>query len=217
MITFDKATHRYAVDGIALPGVNEILKDLRVCDLSRVPPGILEKAAALGTAVHQATALDDSGVLDDASLGPECVPYFTAWKKFKRENDYSIHAIEKSYTTSLFGGFCGTVDRLCRLNGTESVIDIKTGGTYRSTRLQTAAYSVMAREGKTCDVARSVLYLQKDGTYCIQNHTDKEDYDVWGKCVELFHWKHPRYKKAVDFGTGPGDTPQRDSSDPWIN
>ncbi len=210
MIHFNPETHRYAVDGIAMPGVNEILEDLKIVDMSSVPPGLLQAKAELGTAVHLATELDDQGILDEETVDIAVLPYIQAWRQFKADHEFIYVHSEKVIYSIIGGGYCGTVDRICGVDGKEGLVDIKTGGVYRCTRLQTAAYSI-----GYVNAQRFVVYLKDDESYCLKEHEEHGDDEIWKKCVELFHWKHPRYKKKVDTSGWIECSGGRACSDPW--
>ena len=47
---FDPASHTYWLGGVQIDGVTSMLKDME--DLSSIPPEILARKAALGTAAH---------------------------------------------------------------------------------------------------------------------------------------------------------------------
>jgi hypothetical protein len=175
---FDEATHTYTVGGRVVPSVTQILASVDR-DLWRVPPGVLEAAAALGTAVHKATELDDLADLDEESLAPQIAPYLAAWRRFRAETGFAPVAIEERLHNAMYG-YCGTLDRVGHLDGQRALLDIKSGMQWPSHGPQTAAYqdAYERQSGKKIDL-RLVVYLRDDGTYRMVAQRDKSDWSVF--------------------------------------
>ncbi len=182
-LTFDEATHTYRYNGIVVPGVTTILSPLT--DFSRVPPHVLRAAADFGTAVHLACELDDLGTLDVESLDPALAPYLAAWRKFSSEHEVEWTLIEQPvYHKAL--GYAGTLDRLGRVKGLATVLDIKSSAQlYPSVGPQLAAYQ-QAAEHPT--VQRMAVQLKSDGTYTAKTYTDPTDWPVFASLLTLRTW-----------------------------
>lgn len=129
MITLT-ADHRY-VDtktGLEWPGVTSII---RVAGLMGYVPDD-QWYAERGSAIHEATALYDKGILDEDTLDPQIVPYLSAWKRYRADNpNWEPDGIERLVHDPIVG-YCGTIDRIG--------IDIKTGVHCKWHIVQAAAY-----------------------------------------------------------------------------
>lgn len=68
--TFDPDTHRYAIDGIEVPSVTQVLDEERFIDFSKVPADTLAQAQARGTYVHTVLHYYLEGDFDLADVDP---------------------------------------------------------------------------------------------------------------------------------------------------
>lgn len=190
LTSFNKEQHKYSVGDTPIPGVSEIMKELGLCDLSGVPVELLNYKRELGETVHEALDLLDKGLLDEESIeGSPILPYVNAYKTFLFEYSPLVEWSEIIFHSER--GYAGTADRGLTMNGNTWLLDIKTGCKHRNQRLQTAAYNLhFGYERRGC------LYLKEDGTFELDEHEDREDYDIWIFLVRAFHWKKPRYSKG---------------------
>lgn len=189
VLTFDKENHKYFYAGYPVPGLNEILESMGLCDFSNVPPGLLEYKTAIGDAVHLALDLDSAGILDEESLDDQTLPRVEAYRKFAKDHQFVTEWSERQLFSER--GYAGTGDRGGKMNGLSAYVDIKTGCKYRENRLKTAGYNAILQYA-----VRGCVYLFEDGTYEWDEHEDDEDYDIWIFLVRAFHWKKPRYSKG---------------------
>lgn len=182
-LTFDEATHTYRFNGNVVPGVTSILSPLT--DFSRVPPHVLHAASEFGKAVHLACELDDMNDLDEAALDPALTPYLQAWRKFSTEHEVEWTLIEHPvYHRAL--GYAGTLDRLGRVKGIATVLDIKSSAQlYPSVGPQLAAYQEAAEHPT---VQRMAVQLKSDGTYTAKTYTDATDWPVFASLLTLRNW-----------------------------
>lgn len=182
---FDEPTHTYKVGGRVVPSVTQILAAVDR-DLWRVPTSILEAAAALGSAVHKATELDDLDDLDEESLAAPVAPYLAAWRRFRAETGFAPVTIEERLHNAMYG-YCGTLDRVGHLDGQLALLDIKSGVAWPSHGPQTAAYqdAYERQSGKKIDL-RLVVYLRDDGTYRMVAQRDKTDWSVFLAALTIY-------------------------------
>lgn len=133
-----------------------------------------EWAMDRGTAVHQALALDATGELDDTSLDPRIAGYIAAGRKFFREVNPEILAVEESIEHPTMG-YCGRLDYRIMLHGpgTEAVLDVKTGGPASWHPYQLAGYAL----GFSRPMKRFALYLSGEGKYKLQEFKDRGDFE----------------------------------------
>src|SRR2546430_413548 len=92
--TFSQLGHQYECDGRSIPSVTQVLSLSGISDVSRIPPHILERAAAIGTAVHVACELLDQDDLDLDSVDPLLAGYVLAYQKFRAESGFAPELIE---------------------------------------------------------------------------------------------------------------------------
>lgn len=192
--TFTAAGHEYMLGDRLVPSVTQSMALAGLDPYARVPRRYLVRAAAIGTAVHQATHFLDEGDLDLDSLDPAIVGYVLAWQRFKQEKDFSPIEIERRGISigengELPFGYC--LDRIGVLAGKETLVDLKTPKKISAFMelcygVQTAGYC----RGSNFDGARASVQLREDGTYKLIPHAnDARDFRRWQSALELAHDK----------------------------
>ena len=194
VLTFDAERHEYRVDGVLLPSVTQVLKPLQ--DFSMIAPAVLEHARQRGIAVHIAVQLDICNDLVEESVAPELAGYLQAWRAFR--HDSGIHEAdfgdpEKPLYHPLYG-FAGTPDVPFFFKKRWAVLDVKTADALSPVwGLQTAAYLELINantpKGHHKVVDRYSLRLRENGTYRLEQHTDKNDWQVFLSCLTIHQWK----------------------------
>lgn len=163
--TYDRATHRYFIDGEEVPSVTRILKlaGLATADARWYTDDARER----GTLVHAVTELVDAGRWTDAhaALGPDDIAAgrIDAYRKFLAEQDVEILASEQQVYCAQFK-YAGTFDRVLRLRRTGAVylVDFKPNpAPWHGTQL--AGYGRILGIDK-----RAALYLRPNGRYKFQ-------------------------------------------------
>lgn len=185
---FDVESHTYTRNGVVVPSVSEILKNCGLQDYSNVPIGILENAAARGTAVHLACQLLDENNLDTESIDESLQGYLLSYQKWREHNQPKYSMIEQWQILPCGGLHYGaTIDRIGTLYGgdEEWVFDIKTSAKKAPWwSIQTAAYDHLQEK------RRGVIHCFKDGKAAqLIEYTDDTDYEVWESCLRLDYWK----------------------------
>ena len=192
-IIFDEKKHQYTVDGVVYPSVTDILEHLTAPGYGKVNPAILEEAKQRGTAVHELTEAIDYGMppeeIEDGLAG-----YALAYLRFLADYDVEWELIEHRFYEPKMG-FCGTIDRVGKIDGVDCVLDIKTTSSPSTEQkiavcCQTAAYAYgiwgwTEEHGvQTMDecTKRYALYLHSNGKYEFMNCSDYE----WSKCFNGF-------------------------------
>lgn len=149
-----------------------------------------------GRAIHEATALYDSGELEEASIDPRISGFLTAWKNWRRDTGAIPRSIEYE-VESASTGYRGRFDRLMEkctqaMPGGLLLLDIKTNEYAEATRLQTMAYLLAYREltGSKARIKRGVVALHPDGRYTAEVFDDDAGDEIaWRACVVLASWK----------------------------
>ena len=117
-LTFDPIRHAYAVDGVPVLSVTQILKAAGLVDYDGIPEHVLRYAAERGTAVHTACEYYDQDDLDPDTLDPQLAPYVAAWMQFRKQHPFKIMASERMYLGQFDGlRFGMTLDRLADMQG----------------------------------------------------------------------------------------------------
>ncbi|WP_042299090.1 hypothetical protein [Paraburkholderia kururiensis] len=193
MLEFDEPTHTYRLDGRIVPSVTRLLDSARLIDLSGIPPETLERKRLIGSAVHKACELDDLGVLDESSIAPVIEPYFSAYRKFKRETGFVPLLIEHRVAHPALG-YAGTLDRTGLVLDVPEQIDLKTTSALSpAVGVQTAAYEAALYSDPSYDgprnLGRKALQLRNDGTYRLETYKDPRDFAVFAALATVYHWK----------------------------
>lgn len=164
--------HIYKLRGQVIPSLSEVLRSYSEPRLSHIPdPDIVEAARERGVIAHAETQAYDEGRGDRFESS-----YVEAWADFRDVTGFTPTLIEvPTYHPSMKYG-C-TLDRLGTLkDGTQIIIDIKTGSKYKWHPLQTAgqAHALSAQGYCERNVMRANVYL-KDGKWNFVPHDDPAD------------------------------------------
>lgn len=179
-LNFDPETHKYTLDGVVLPSVTQVLHGVGLIDFGHIDQLILDRAAALGTAVHAACAYDDMTDLDEDALDDNIRPHLDAWRKFR--GTMKFDAIEQSLCHPGYG-FAGTPDRV----NSDLIIDIKTGSIVPAwVGLQLAAYSILA---DLPTAKRWAVQLKPDGSFKIYEFKKRTDRSVFLAALSVYQWR----------------------------
>jgi hypothetical protein len=198
-LLFDKPSHRYTVDGVAIPSVTEILAPLN--SFRFVAADVLRSARDLGTAVHLACELDDQGVLDESTLAPALGGYLAAWRLFRAEHSTHWLMVEAAVFNPQMG-YAGTVDRYGFVDGQKTVLDIKTGwALYPAVGPQLAAYAKAIPQASPCTQRMAVL-LKPTGRYEARSYKSAMDWAVFASLLTLRSFCQ-LHKISPEFGARP--------------
>jgi hypothetical protein len=195
VLHFDEENHKYTVDGVVVPSVTQLLRPISP-DFERINPEVLERKRALGSAVHLACELDDTGELDDVSTHPEVFGYVLAWRKFKSDTGAAVLMNEQRlYHRTL--RFAGTLDRLVQVrNGDVYLIDLKTSiSMHDSYGVQLAGYQLLIDDDTsipTTKLARKGLQLKADGAYKLVPYDNHNDEACFRALLAIHNWSNTK-------------------------
>lgn len=186
MLTFDAEKHEYWEDGIKLPSVTEICQFANTKDFSGVPPHMRDAAAERGTLIHElCVELDMEGTVE---CPPELSGYLQAYADFKR--GYRVK--DWDWIEKMVGGvelgYAGTLDRAGKVEGDQTILDIKTGSNVDKLTLfaQLCGYRKAAPGNYTRLMG---LQLRRDGTYRVYEFPGldfmRSMFDGWQDPFEL--------------------------------
>lgn len=186
-VTLDEAEHRYHVDGREVPSVTTVLSPYT--GLEYVNRDLLEAAAALGTDVHAAVHLYNTGRL--AHCPEHIEPYVDAWRKFLDESGAVVLESEVRVYSAKYG-YAGTLDNILHWNDTDTLTDIKSGSVVPKTvGPQTAAYVHAVNEMRGTNLrARRCIHLRPDGTYKVHRLTETTDWSIFLSCLNVWRWRY---------------------------
>jgi hypothetical protein len=201
--SFDAATHTYYRNLMVVPGLSQILKETGICSYDGIPPGILERKARLGSAVHSACEMYDRGEEFD-ELHPEVAPYFDCYTQAKSKIGWEWREIEqfKILDVGEHGTGCRelygcTPDRIGQYNGNpfRGVLELKC--TLRQEphhALQTAMQTACVSGGLYVHVPRAVIYLDKSGKFNVDKHfvehkEHSRDLLAARQIISTWYWK----------------------------
>ena len=197
-LVFRESDHSYHLDGRELPGITRVLRDVGIGDLDVDDP-VIAYAAERGKAVHEATALDDRGELDEASVDPVVRPYLDAWRRFRGESGFRpIPSLIEVPLARSDLGFAGTPDRCGWLGQIPIVLEIKaTSQLHRRVGLQLGAQQMLAwtTEEFGAVVPNAIrrfsvrLCPDENPPYRLQEFKDPEDRNVFLAALRVEQWK----------------------------
>lgn len=189
MLTFEADTHTYKWNGVRVPNVTQLLRDMHT--FAGVPLAVLEAAQQRGTDVHAACHFLDEDDLDEVSLDSDVAAYLRGYKRFLLDCQPNWAGIEERvYHRAL--GYAGTLDRRGDFfykdaDVKNAVVDLKTSEQSYPViwEPQLIAYAKAAG----CDDARRfTLQLRKDGSYRLREWTDPSAWPVFMSLLTINKW-----------------------------
>ena len=198
-IQFDAKRHVYTLDGMLVTGVTSVIDAFLPFD--NIPADVLESARIRGTLVHQATERHDKGKLTEGNMADLAAAkldgYLLGWRQFLEEMNVEVLEVEQRvYHTK--HRYCGTLDRVIRLDGRLAIVDIKSGMLYPESEWQTSAYLEAANDGRTDEkiVDRYVVKLSQEPSkgryYKLEAHRDKADFEAFRGALAIANWRTKR-------------------------
>jgi len=180
-LTFREEDHTYWDGDIEYPSVTTILQEEGLIDTTWFD----DWSRTRGIYVHKAVELYNKGELLEKDLDERLIPYLDAWRRFKENSDIEIIASEKIVYRKLWQ-YAGTLDIFCKINGEDSIIDLKSGIVDASTALQLAGYAMTFENYYS--IKRYGLSL-KNSRPSIVSFKDFDDFGIWQSLVAVFHYK----------------------------
>lgn len=178
-IEFDEATHKYRVDGKIKPSVTQIIGDVLKGERED-----MEQSTAMlkGEIIHKTLEYLDKGILGEYDTRIQS--YIDAWNDFKRVYKPEIISIEERRLDPS-EQFAGTIDRTMIIGGRPTIVDIKTGKSYKEYPLQTAGYSLLYNgyiERRMC------VFFDENG-YKVEEHTNPQDIEIFKALLLVWQFK----------------------------
>lgn len=203
-LTFDPSAHVYTLDGSVVPSVTGILRHSGLIDLSQIPPFILDRARARGSAVHQLVHYLNEDDLDWGSVDPAYRGYLEAWQNYRAAVSLRVLLCEYR-VASRRHRVAGTIDLLAIIRNEGWILDYKTGDPDDvAADFQTAGYLGLAFEWALTDPRlaqalqlfprwrRASVRLKKDKTFLVTEYTDARDYARFQTLTAAWHIRNER-------------------------
>ena len=179
--------HVYTYQGARLPNVTSILSATGLVNYSAIPVAIREAAMKRGNYAHKACELDDAGTLDEDTLDESLRGYVKAWRSFRAHLGARGGVIVPEWSerkmVSIALGYCGTMDRVVRVDDVEIALDIKTGKIQRWTGVQLAAYDLATG---VANQERWGVQIDKGGEFKLVVYKDNDDYATWLAALKVY-------------------------------
>ncbi len=189
-LRFEEETHSYFLENQRIPSVTQVLGSVGISDFGNASPEVLERAAAFGTEAHLLTEKYDKDILiKGEEMSGGLFDYLVAWIDFRK--DFGVEFIEGGIEKRFFcEGFryAGTIDRIGKVNGKMTLIDIKTGAATRAHAIQIAAYkNALLEEYPKIDAM--CVYLGPRA-YKIQTYRGHDyDFNVFLSALNIHNWR----------------------------
>jgi hypothetical protein len=183
-----------------LPRVTHILETVGLGpDFGGIPPAVLEKARARGSAVHAAIEAHAYGYLEPAMLTPTVAPYFSAYQKFLAESAHEATCSEIEVVHPAWQ-YVGHPDRIGWLMQRRALLDWKTAETVdvRCATLQLAAYRMAwnaMHPAEPIDLT-AVVQFKRDGTYRFHDVNARAVEQVFLAAVTVYRAREDKERAA---------------------
>jgi len=185
-LKFEEKRHIYTLDGQQLPSVTALMRPLSSVVYKDIDEAVLNRAAARGTAVHN--AIENYAKFGIVDIAPEYRGYLQAYLKWEKDYGPALIANEsRVYHKHL--RYAGTMDMACTINGVVTCVDFKTSYVIEEilVRVQLEAYAKAFDSHGFAMQDKIALQLKKDGTYkafCYHG-CDTEAWRIFGTLCEL--------------------------------
>lgn len=179
-LTFDEKEHRYFHDGVEIPRLTRLIESFGLIK-HKATEGYLQR----GSAIHLALQYYDEGDLDEEALDPQIRPWFDAYKQFREDTGFKPVRIEKKAHNDQHL-FATIVDRTGTINGSEVLLELKSGSKSDWWGLQLAGQQIaLQQEFKK----RYALELSKEGKYKLHPFHEQEYLDIFYSMLNVNAWR----------------------------
>jgi len=171
---FDAAAHVYTDEqGRELPHITGILLKAGLVD----DTWFTAESSARGRAVHALTTDYDLGILDRSDFTSAYKGYLQAYARAMEIVRPEWDLIEVPLAHDVLR-FAGRPDRIGRMYGLISVLEIKSGAPHPAHQIQTALQALLAAQETGLPAihhARYAVYIRADGKFKLEQHHDADD------------------------------------------
>lgn len=191
-LAFDEKKHIYTLNGLLIPSVTTVMKPLSDDVYGGIDEQVLNRAAARGTAVHN--AIENYVKFGIEDIPPEHAGYFDAFLKWVKEHNVQPYGTEiRLYHKSLM--YAGTADMTASVDNLDTLIDFKTSASVQKMLcgVQLEAYyrAVQSHtDGKGFE-RKAIVHLKRDGNYnmILFNPSEMECWRVFTALLTVRNYK----------------------------
>ena len=182
---FDPERHEYVtLDGEIRPHITGMLEAAGLID----DTWFTEESSERGRCVHSLTADYDLGALPLDSCVSKYRPYLLAHASCMKALRPTWTAIEEPALHPVYR-FGGRPDRLGRVQGLQTVLEIKSGVVQPSHPVQTALQAILAAASHPLPAEqwrRLCLYLKPSGRFSLVEHKDPHDFAEARRLIQAY-------------------------------
>lgn len=165
-LEFEERRHVYKLNGVVIPSVTTVMKPLSDDVYGKIDQGVLNRAAARGTAVHN--AIENFVKFGIEDIPPEHEGYFNAFLKWHEEHGVAPYGTEvKLYHKGLL--YAGTADMLAEVDALDTLVDFKTSAQVSKMMcgVQLEAYdrAIASHDAGIRFKQKVIVHLTKNGEY----------------------------------------------------
>lgn len=196
---FVEDPHGYFLGDEELPSPSSVFQDLGLVDKR----WFTRESRERGTAVHAGIHYALKGTLDWKTLHPDLHGYVKSGLRLVDRLKPKIVRLETSlYHPKL--RFAGTSDAEWEIGTTSYIVDWKSGKAPKVARYQTAAYSLLAEDGRPRNWKRVAVELQADGSDAkVVYYNDYADFQGWLNLLGAYRIR--RKMKGYELTDGQGE------------
>lgn len=176
-LEFFEEGHRYELDGEMIPSVSRIIEPMSTKAYDSIPEYVLMRAAAKGSAVHE--AIENYNLFGEIDIPSEYSGYMDAYTLWFETFNPEVVRCELP-TWHKFMRYAGTVDMLCKINDQLFLVDFKTSTKLidKTYRLQLEAYRQALRSQGIEVEQKYVLHLKANGVFEFVPY-ELDDKEAW--------------------------------------
>lgn len=192
-LDYFKQRYGYEIEGMWMPRVTAVTSLV-----SGAPMMFrMREAADWGTLVHETIGSMLKG--EEIQVDPRITPSLNAFSDWKRDYHMEIAKPQESIEKRVFDPenlYAGTVDLVCKVQGTLGILDLKTSTVIREEHaLQTAAYFFAYNQGvssssqcKTRGIVRIDQYQECKGCFAKTRHKGRREVVSGGNPMCNHQW-----------------------------
>lgn len=183
-LVYDEETQRPIVDGRRVLGATDVLRFSGIMDGQMWGS---DHDLYMGQARHAAVELWVKGTLDLSTLHPEIQPSLESFLDFQQKTGFRPTHSEYKVWNPVFR-VATRIDLLGEFpDGTEAVIELKSGTVAKPTAIQTAMQDILL--GALRQRQRFGLSIPKTGKPNVVPYTDRDDYSIAISAMNIAAWK----------------------------
>lgn len=181
--SFDPENHIYTRHFGRVPGATDIIKAEGLV----ATEWMTEEARWRGQCVHRGVELLVAGELDWGTVDPAHVGFILSAKKFLAVSEFEVVGAERPMFDTAFACI---PDLWGRLNGSNAIVELKTGHIPSWAAIQTALQKRALKHNGFVARKRFGLRLMEDGSMAkLRAFDDERDEQVAMSMLDAFHWK----------------------------